>query len=229
MMKAITPIGMAFAPFLLRFVPVYASKFCVVSQSGQFLLMDTSGSTSTPPPFLHNIDLPPGAAISAFDVSNSSQALSFADDAGYVYLFGASSEILFNPNSQPTEFADEVRIKAKQTRVRGAKKCRGKGSKLDLPPNACLTWKDSMRIIHHSLFIFRFRDCHLYRSTTTRLPFPSFHLTLFHRSMKRIGRTFCPPSHLIGLRIPAKRYSGDHRFEWRRERDHHNGQSIPLT
>lgn len=108
MVKAIAPIGMTFAPFLLRFVPVYASKFCVVSQTGQFQLMDTSGSTSSPPPFLHNIDLPPGAAISAFDVSNSSQALSFADTAGYVYLFGASPEILFNPNSQPTEFADEV-------------------------------------------------------------------------------------------------------------------------
>ena len=108
MVKAIAPIGMTFAPFLLRFVPVYASKFCVVSQTGQFQLMDTSASVSTPPPFLHNIDLPPGAAISAFDVSNSSQALSFADTAGYVYLFGASSEILFNPNSQPTEFPDEV-------------------------------------------------------------------------------------------------------------------------
>ena len=114
MMRAIAPIGMNFAPYLLRFVPVYASKFCVVSQSGQFQLMDTSGTLATsvasPPPFLHSIDLPPGAAISAFDVSSSSQSLSFGDTSGFVYLFGASSDVLFNLNSQPTEFADEVRI-----------------------------------------------------------------------------------------------------------------------
>lgn len=107
MLKAIAPIGMHFAPFFLRFVPIYASKFCVVSQTGQFQLMDTSGP-STPPPFLHTLDLPPGSTLSAFDVSHSSQALSFGDTLGFIYLFGASTEVLFNINSQPTEFADEV-------------------------------------------------------------------------------------------------------------------------
>lgn len=107
MLKAVTPIAMTYAPFLLRFVPVYASTFCVVSQAGQFELLDTSTSLTTA--FPHTMDIPPGAAISAFDVSTSSQALSFADSAGYVYLFGASPDILFNPNSRATEFPHQVR------------------------------------------------------------------------------------------------------------------------
>jgi hypothetical protein len=109
MIKAIAPIGMNYAPFLLRFVPIYSSKFCVVSPSGQFTLMDTSGP-SNPPSFVHNIDLPPGSSVSAFDVSNSSQALAFSDSMGYIYLFGASSEVMFNVNSQNTEFADSVSL-----------------------------------------------------------------------------------------------------------------------
>ena len=109
MVKAIAPIGMNYAPFLLRFVPIYSSKFCVVSPTGQFTLMDTSGP-SNPPPFVHNIELPQGSAISAFDVSNSSQALAFSDSTGFIYLFGASSEVMFNVNSRSTEFADNVSI-----------------------------------------------------------------------------------------------------------------------
>lgn len=112
MLKAVTPIGMTYAPFLLRFVPVYASKFCVVSQTGQFELLDTSATVTSPPPFPHTMELPPGAAISAFDVSSSSQALSFADTTGYVYLFGASADVLFNPNSHVTEFPDQVRCRS---------------------------------------------------------------------------------------------------------------------
>lgn len=107
MLKCIAPIRMDLAPYLLRFVPIYSSKFAVVSQTGQFQLLDTTGS-STPPPFLHSLELPPGASITAFDVSDSSQALAFSDNCGFAYLFGASADVCFNLNSQETEFADEV-------------------------------------------------------------------------------------------------------------------------
>ena len=107
MLKCIAPIRMDLAPYLLRFVPIYSSKFAVVSQTGQFQLLDTTGSSS-PPPFLHSLELPPGASITAFDVSDSSQALAFSDNCGFAYLFGASSDVCFNLNSRETEFADEV-------------------------------------------------------------------------------------------------------------------------
>ncbi|KAI1304157.1 PAN2-PAN3 deadenylation complex catalytic subunit Pan2 [Halotydeus destructor] len=106
MNKAISPIGMSFAPYLLRFVPLYSSKFCVVSQSGKFQLMDTSGSL-IPPPYLHEITMPMNSSIVSMDVSSSCQSLAFGNDAGCLQLMGTSQEAIFNNLSQPTEFADE--------------------------------------------------------------------------------------------------------------------------
>lgn len=108
MLKAVNPIQLTFAPFMLRFVPIYTSKFALVSRTGQFQLLDANGSSVPTPPFIHTIDIPHGSSISAIDVSNSSQSLSFADDSGFIYLFGASNEVSFNKNSQETEFPDEV-------------------------------------------------------------------------------------------------------------------------
>ena len=113
MLKSIAPIRMDFAPYLLRFVPIYSSKFAVVSQSGQFQLLDTSGLCA-PPPYLHTLEaLPHGASVTAFDVSDSSQTLAFGDNVGVVYLYGASHDVCFNLISQETEFADEVRLNCK--------------------------------------------------------------------------------------------------------------------
>lgn len=109
MMRAIMPIQMVFSPYLLRFVPAFSSRFCVVSQTGQFQLLDASASLQTP--FIQNVDLATGTSITSFDISNSGQALAFADDAGIIYLYGASDEVVFNNFSQPTEFADPVSTK----------------------------------------------------------------------------------------------------------------------
>lgn len=106
MMRAIMPIQMVCSPYLLRFVPAFSSRFCVVSQTGQFQLLDASASLQTP--FIQSVDLPPGTSITSFDVSNSGQALAFADDTGFIYLYGASDEVVFNNFSQQTEFADPV-------------------------------------------------------------------------------------------------------------------------
>ena len=108
MMRAIMPIQMVCSPYLLRFVPAFSSRFCVVSQTGQFQLLDASASLQTP--FIQNVDLPPGTSITSFDISNSGQALAFADDTGFIYLYGASDEVVFNNFSQPTEFADHVSL-----------------------------------------------------------------------------------------------------------------------
>lgn len=107
MLKSIAPLRMEFDPYLLRFVPIYTSKFAVVSPTGQFKLLDTTGP-AVPPPFVHSLELPPGASVTAFDVSNSSQALAFGDSLGFAYLFGASADVCFNVDSRDTEFADEV-------------------------------------------------------------------------------------------------------------------------
>lgn len=108
MNRAIAPITMYYPPYLLRFVPLYASKFCVVSPTGKFQLLDTSGY-STPPPFVHELELPMGSSVVSMDVSSSSQALAFGDTSGCIHLMGASAEAMFNNFSQPSEFADEVK------------------------------------------------------------------------------------------------------------------------
>lgn len=109
MMRAIAPVAMPnFSPYLLRFIPKFVNRICVVSQVGQFQLLDINGSLQAPP-FIHNVGLPHGASLTSFDVSSTSQALAFGDDQNVIYLFGSNPEgVNFNMYSQPTEFADPI-------------------------------------------------------------------------------------------------------------------------
>lgn len=102
-MRAVAPIQMLFPPSLLRFVPAFTSRLFVVSQTGQFQLVDTS--TLTQASYIYQLETG-GAAVHAFDTSSSCQALAFGDVAGYLHLYGASTHVNFNNFSQPTEFAD---------------------------------------------------------------------------------------------------------------------------
>lgn len=106
MMRAVAPIQVMFPPCLLRFVPAFTSRLCVVSQSGQFQLVDT-GSSTQPSLYIHQVETG-GAILLTFDTAASGQALAFGDAVGNINLFGASNQVTFNPFSQPTEFADPV-------------------------------------------------------------------------------------------------------------------------
>lgn len=109
MMKSVAPINMPnFSPYLLTFLPKFASKFCVVSQTGSFQLLDVTDSVPAVPRYIYSVDLPPGASITSFSVSTSGQALAFGDDNNFIYLYGASNEVDFNANSKQTEFADPI-------------------------------------------------------------------------------------------------------------------------
>lgn len=44
----------------------------------------------------------------AFDISSTSQALAFGDNAGSIHLFGTTNEPVFNSFSRITEHADPV-------------------------------------------------------------------------------------------------------------------------
>ncbi|EEC08698.1 ubiquitin specific protease, putative, partial [Ixodes scapularis] len=102
-MRAVAPIQMMFPPSLLRFVPAFTSRLFVVSQTGQFQLVDTSITTQSS--YIYQLETG-GAGVHAFDTSSSCQALAFGDVAGYLHLYGASSHVNFNNFSNPTEFAD---------------------------------------------------------------------------------------------------------------------------
>lgn len=104
-MRGMTPIQLMFPPLLLRFVPAFTSRICVVSQSGQFQLLDTGNNNQSP--FIHHVEN--GCeAILTFDTSSSGQALALGDAAGYIHFYGASNEVNFNAYSRSTEFPDSV-------------------------------------------------------------------------------------------------------------------------
>lgn len=105
-MKSMSPISMVFPPLLLRFVPAYSSRLCVVSQTGQFQMVDTNNSDQYAS-YIHQVETA-GADILTFDTSTSCQAFAFGDAAGYMHLYGASNEVQFNQFSRATEFADSV-------------------------------------------------------------------------------------------------------------------------
>ncbi|CAG2122114.1 unnamed protein product, partial [Medioppia subpectinata] len=91
---------------MIKFLPKFAAKCCVVSQTGQFQIFDVTDYTQR---YIQNVQLPPsGASITSFDVSSTGQALAFGDDHNYIYLYGACSEVDFNMGSKPTEFADPI-------------------------------------------------------------------------------------------------------------------------
>lgn len=103
-MKSVSPIPMMFPPLLLRFIPAYSSRLCVVSQTGQFQMIDTDNSDQYAL-FIHQVETG-GADILTFDLSSSCQAFAFGDAAGNLHLYGASNEVQFNQFNRPTEFAD---------------------------------------------------------------------------------------------------------------------------
>lgn len=49
-----------------------------------------------------------GAMCLAFDISSTSQALAFGDNAGSIHLFASTNDVMFNTYSRMTEHADQV-------------------------------------------------------------------------------------------------------------------------
>ena len=104
MMKPISPIIMVFSPYFLRFIPAFSSRFCVVSQTGQFQFLDVTKKFEQP--LIGSINTAPGSFITSMDISNSCQAFAFSDNAGYAYLYGLNNDVRFNNFSKDTEFVE---------------------------------------------------------------------------------------------------------------------------
>ena len=104
MMQAVAPIPMAFAPYLLKFVPAFSSRFCVISQTGKLQFFDVSSKLDTP--LVDNLQLQPGNFVNSFDISSTCQAFAFGDSTGGVHLHGTNEEVLFNTYSRETELVD---------------------------------------------------------------------------------------------------------------------------
>ncbi|CAL1534072.1 unnamed protein product [Lymnaea stagnalis] len=106
-MRAMAPIQVSIDPTFLRFVPTIPNHLIVVSQMGSFQLVETITGGAPNTRLSYPVDTH-GAYLVAFDVSQTYQALGFGDSSGNVHLYSASPNSLFNPYSEPTEFADPV-------------------------------------------------------------------------------------------------------------------------
>ncbi|XP_059172489.1 PAN2-PAN3 deadenylation complex catalytic subunit Pan2-like isoform X2 [Physella acuta] len=106
-MRAMAPIQVSIDPTFLRFVPTIPNHLVVVSQMGSFQLVETITGGAPNTRLSYPVETH-GAYIVAFDVSQTYQALGFGDSSGNVHLFAASPNSVFNPYSEPTEFADPI-------------------------------------------------------------------------------------------------------------------------
>ena len=92
-------------PFMVRFFPMYNNRAMVLSQLGQFQIVDPSGLAIPESLVLHKIALPsPDTVITSCDLSSTSHAIVFGDSSGLLQLYGDSAEPTFNEFENPTEF-----------------------------------------------------------------------------------------------------------------------------
>ncbi|XP_077977957.1 PAN2-PAN3 deadenylation complex catalytic subunit PAN2-like [Glandiceps talaboti] len=108
-MRALPPLQIPVEPMFLRFVPTYTSRLAVVTQHGQFQLLDPGGLVTPGNMMLYHVNIF-GEMIQAFDVSSTCQALVFGESGGYVHLWADREGAHYNDFPNETEFADHVDV-----------------------------------------------------------------------------------------------------------------------
>ncbi|KAL3831819.1 hypothetical protein ACJMK2_023521 [Sinanodonta woodiana] len=104
MMRPMIPIHVTLDPTFLRFVPTYSSRLAVVSQIGQFQVIEASANL---PMYLYHVNTN-GGLILSYDVSNNYHAMAFGDSNGCMHLYSTKNQIHFNDHVINPEFADPV-------------------------------------------------------------------------------------------------------------------------
>lgn len=107
-------------PFLIRCVPALSSTVLVVSQMGEFQLLDLRGLVTPSNMVVGHINIrSEGVMACAMDVGPSCQCLAFGDSSGVVHLWADEEEVVMNPYAtQDTVFPDQgERVGSCSTRV----------------------------------------------------------------------------------------------------------------
>uniref|UniRef100_H2YM48 USP domain-containing protein n=1 Tax=Ciona savignyi TaxID=51511 RepID=H2YM48_CIOSA len=102
MLRSLTPIQSVVQPSFLRFMSTYTRRMLVVSQSGQFLLLEDNALV-TPSTPIYQANLL-GTTIINTDTSSSMQAIAFADSGGLLHLWSASATPNFNKFQKEPDF-----------------------------------------------------------------------------------------------------------------------------
>ncbi|KAL4222806.1 poly(A)-specific ribonuclease [Mactra antiquata] len=106
MMRSMSPLQLMIDPTFLRFVPTYSSRLAVVSQVGQFQVVEATGTASYGTHMYH-VECH-NSIILSFDVAATCQALAFGDSGGYMHLFATDDNVVFNSFHEDTDLADPV-------------------------------------------------------------------------------------------------------------------------
>ena len=97
-------------PFLIKAVPALSSTVLVLSQMGDFQLLDLRGLVTPSTMMVNQLSISTeGAMACAMDVGPSCQCVAFGDSCGGVHLWADHEEVVFNPYStQETVFPNET-------------------------------------------------------------------------------------------------------------------------
>ncbi|CAG4940821.1 unnamed protein product [Parnassius apollo] len=96
-------------PLLLHFLPAFSGRAVAVSGDGHVALLHVNIPDDVDKQSVFQVDMQ-NSLCSVMDVSATSQALAFGDQAGHLHLFSPqhNHEPVFNNFSRSTEFADQV-------------------------------------------------------------------------------------------------------------------------
>ena len=115
MMRALSPVQTLIEPVFLHYVSGFSNLVAVASQSGCFQLVESS-LMSNPSPIYQAQCLVPGLATT-FSKSSNSHFFAFGHSTGSIHLFCNSDTGFFNDFSNPTYFAEPVRLFKKNKKI----------------------------------------------------------------------------------------------------------------
>ncbi|XP_038209667.1 PAN2-PAN3 deadenylation complex catalytic subunit PAN2 isoform X1 [Zerene cesonia] len=104
-------IPVASPPFLLHFLPAISGRALAMASAGHVALLHVNDRSESEKQSVFQVDTQ-GSFCSVMDVSGTSQAFVFGDQAGHLHLFSSkhNNEPVFNNFSRETEFATPVRL-----------------------------------------------------------------------------------------------------------------------
>ena len=96
-------------PYLIRRVPALESTLLVLSQTGEFQLLDLRGLVTPPGMVVHRVNTNSEEAVTcSMDVSPACQCFAFGDSSGVVHLWSDREDAVLNPYAtQDTVFPDQ--------------------------------------------------------------------------------------------------------------------------
>ncbi len=97
-------------PFLIKAVPALSSTVLVLSQMGEFQLLDLRGLVTPSTMVVHQLSMATeGAMACAVDMGPSCHCVALGDSCGAVHVWADHEEVVFNPyTTQPTVLPSET-------------------------------------------------------------------------------------------------------------------------